>query len=785
MSLEDRRRERRARRETAKPIDWTPRNRQATAAELRQPCQFLGKPGRQLPGCKCKGRPRVHRCRHPDIDRDTVEAMPEGCQLTAVRLAALAICEACPLYQTATAAEPIQWAAGVTASRRPGPDLLGNCLATLAAAGWPEPIVFADGDDFDTHGAAAVIRSTPAGALQNFYAAAAELVMRHPHAAHLIAQDDTTFNAHAREYIEANPWPADACLVKLFTAAAEDEPNGWHAIPHDLQMKGAQAYVFPPGQLDDFVRSRHAIEQRHKAERNSEAIDNVVARWARAAAGRQYWHAPSLAEHHGTDQSTLDHDFGKAGRYLGDDFDARELAAMPTVCAVLVTQPHRHHLARVAVDSFRRQNYGSRLLLIVTEETADGERHSLADLADAEVIVPHGLPLGEIRNRAIEAAQHMAPLCIQWDDDDYSGPDRIRNQVAAWRPGRAVLLTRQLRSDLQQGEAKLWKYEPGIEGTILHETATPWRYPADRKGEDTIFAAKFRDAGQLTTLANNPADYVRFYHGANTWDRQHIMRGVSVTAGQAELLDNTRLLYPLHPLDRWQIRLPQIHGWSTALFCRLLLGLMDYQAIRDEAGDVLDIGVHHGRVTIGLAAKLAQLNADRPRDRPRRLDAVDLWPAPGNAQHQARYMDHHAAVFPGEPLSDSTELWKLDSLTLPRTLAQHAPGRRYTLAHVDGAHDNAHAATDIMTAAQLIDPGGFLAVDDVHNPAHPEVGPAFWRIAAAEGLQPFAVCSNRWLCAMDKPTAGRYFQEAKRLAASMKAEAKAPRFQGHPLLVIE
>lgn len=788
MTLKERRAQRRAQRisEASAGMDMgdvhnaLPEERFDTS----QPsCEHLGEVTEHLPGCKCKDRPAVHRCHHPAMaDREgVVERLPSGCRLEAVRRADLGICAACPFRTGAIQKPDFEWAVGVTTTHRPQSETLGKCLETLAAAGWDKPIVFADGGGLELHGATAVVRSAPAGALQNFYAAAAELVMRAPDAIHLLVQDDVTFPRKLREYLEQHPWPANAAVVKLFTADVHDAPqiDGWSEIPFEAHMKGAQAYVFPQGRLESFVRSRHAGEQRRKSERSSEAIDNVVASWARTA-GPQYWHGPSLAEHHGTDNSTLGHRFGKAHRYPGDEFDATTLRPDPHVVAVMVTRPSRCDLARVAIDSFKRQSYTNTTLLIVTEVGGPRLSSSAPDvgLAPARVVqLPPGLPLGAIRNRAIEEAAKIAPLAIQWDDDDYSGRDRIRRQVAAWRPGRAVVLKRQYRAALTGGPAKLWSNERGIEGTILHETNTLHRYPKIAKGEDTEFAALFRAEGQLETIENDAADYVRFWHGANTWDESHILRGREVSQEANEFVDNVRLLYDQPSLDRWRILEPQIHGWSSKAFIELLLALIDFQEQEGILGDVLDIGIHHGRVTLALAAKLEQINA--ARDTVHTVDAVDPWPEPS---HRQAFKRHHGTVFPeGSPdlgllQIDSSELHLQDmELGKPTT----------SLVHVDGCHDRVHAAGDIFLALNTLNARGVLVVDDVHNPMHPEVGPEFWRIASEHDVRPFAVCSNRWLCAMDGESAARYLLVARQFAANRRLETKSVPFHGRRILVIQ
>ena len=85
----------------------------------------------------------------------------------------------------------------------------------------------------------------------------------------------------------------------------------------------------------------------------------------------------------------------------------------------------------------------------------------------------HRPTLGEMRNAAFDKTE--AQLLIQWDDDDYHGPDRISAQVAAWRPGQAVVLKNQMRADLHGGDAFAYSRPAGIDGTIRQSRATAQR----------------------------------------------------------------------------------------------------------------------------------------------------------------------------------------------------------------------------------------------------------------------------------------------------------------------
>lgn len=776
-SIEELAAERRQARGAAGP----PAKRPAKPRSQPTPCSHRG-PAIGDTGCRsCKGdvRLKLFECNHPEnggaecvIDRKQLEPGP-------------LICANCHLRtegpQTATA---IEWAAGITAAKRPARETLPLCLETLAAAGWAEPIIFADGHDVELPaGSRAVIRQDKAGALCNFYAAAAELVARYPDAAHLLGQDDTTYTRGIRQYLENAGWPPDAILLKLYTADDCRGPAGWHEIPQKLEMRGAQAYVFPPGQLARFLASDETSKQRRGTYRQNQAIDNVVARWARTQRGRQYCHTPSLCQHTGQKNSILGHDMPPAKDYPGNDFDAATLAGeRPTVCAVMVTQPGRRELARRAIDSFYRQSYDAkaRELLILIDRAAGDSEGLLEDYeppagapactvreAIAEYQPGQRPTLGEMRNAAFE--QTRAALLIQWDDDDYHGPDRIATQVAAHKPGQPVILARQIRADLHGPAAFVFSRRKGIEGTILHDRDTRHRYPHQSKAEDTEFLRQWPPA---IILDNDPDLYVRFAHGANTWPRAHILdrAGDELTRSQARRLENIRRLYPQTPRQRWATHLPNVDGWAGARFCGALLELALFQEQAGLRGPILEIGIHHGRTLLGLVASGATVVAVDPFEKlgqPNKWNDSPNTAMISNGEQRRRILAGHLqAVFDTPTPANLVILERFSQDLTAEQLSDAGGGSRFRLIHIDGDHSQAAAYADIAKGAALLEAGGLMAIDDIANPRWLGVAPAFWRQSKA-GFRPIAMLGSRLLVTNSDQWADRY---AEQLAGLGKAK---------------
>lgn len=201
----------------------------------------------------------------------------------------------------------------------------------------------------------------------------------------------------------------------------------------------------------------------------------------------------------------------------------------PLVTAVMVTSNKglRAELARQSAICFLEQNYLNKELLVVMD-------HNSPDLMifdpSIRVVRGHeGATLGELRNVGIE--ESAGEYIIQWDDDDWHREDAIVYQLRelqtcdlAGRPFDGCCLTQQIRYSFADNAGYVKACPVGHAGTIMHRKAVDIRYNSERRSEDATFWKRFWEPPfNCKTLVNDPGIYLRFYHGANTWDRQHIM----------------------------------------------------------------------------------------------------------------------------------------------------------------------------------------------------------------------------------------------------------------------
>jgi hypothetical protein len=101
-----------------------------------------------------------------------------------------------------------------------------------------------------------------------------------------------------------------------------------------------------------------------------------------------------------------------------------DMTDRPLVSALmLTTNPRRRAYVRDALTSFHLQSYPATELVVVN----DGQPMRAAGPRQRVVQVPPGLPLGAKRNVGLGAAR--GEYVAMWDDDDFSLPERLAQQV--------------------------------------------------------------------------------------------------------------------------------------------------------------------------------------------------------------------------------------------------------------------------------------------------------------------------------------------------------------------
>lgn len=129
---------------------------------------------------------------------------------------------------------------------------------------------------------------------------------------------------------------------------------------------------------------------------------------------------------------------------------------MPRVSCVCPTMPSRKEWLAKAIECFKAQTYsGNKELLVIADGYTPGDASgSDGTIPMITVGVPAGLSVGRKRNLGAELAE--ADIIIHWDDDDFSHPTRIADQVERLLDtGKAVTGYHSMR--FTDG-AKWWQY---------------------------------------------------------------------------------------------------------------------------------------------------------------------------------------------------------------------------------------------------------------------------------------------------------------------------------------
>lgn len=204
---------------------------------------------------------------------------------------------------------------------------------------------------------------------------------------------------------------------------------------------------------------------------------------------------------------------------------------VPKVSCLMVTA-NRKKLAKRAVQCFVNQSYPNKELLILD----DGDE----DYSSAIQNVPSNLikyiklkkdpdfVLGKLRNMSLEESD--GDYLVQWDDDDWYHPDRIKMQAEILSSGYDACC---LSAALMHLDTPKYLNHPyvgylpdGIPGSIMHRRNKNIRYPETRRSEDTVYLNKWMNLRYKKLSPDYNYLFLRAYHGNNTWEREHFKRRI-------------------------------------------------------------------------------------------------------------------------------------------------------------------------------------------------------------------------------------------------------------------
>jgi glycosyltransferase involved in cell wall biosynthesis len=232
-------------------------------------------------------------------------------------------------------------------------------------------------------------------------------------------------------------------------------------------------------------------------------------------------------------------------------------AKLPLISCVMVTLD-RLTLAKRAIHSFATQSYPERELVIVTDG-ASIFRQSLERYVSALgldqvrfVWVDEERPaLGHLRNISMDAA--AGEIICQWDDDDYSHPERLTIQAGHMlRQSTAACFFTDHLHFMQEHRVLCWidwTLDGACEGaarlvpgTLMMLKDNRFRYPEEgpfaRQGEDSVLLESLYHSVNVAPLSGAGHLWLYQYHGANTFSREHHYHMNSCRTSNAQLHEN-------------------------------------------------------------------------------------------------------------------------------------------------------------------------------------------------------------------------------------------------------
>ena len=194
----------------------------------------------------------------------------------------------------------------------------------------------------------------------------------------------------------------------------------------------------------------------------------------------------------------------------------------PLVVCVMLTNGSRPDMLERAIRCFHAQTYLNKALLVFHS----GPDPFISPTYGVQVVWSPGVPrsIGELRNIANAVAEKDAAIIAHFDDDDWSAPQRLEEQVKHLQSSGAQVVgyREMLFCDSIPGQfCGAWLYRNPHPhyciGTSLMYWASVWKddpFPNRKTAEDTIWCLK-RKCAAVSAGVMQPR-MIASIHGGNT-----------------------------------------------------------------------------------------------------------------------------------------------------------------------------------------------------------------------------------------------------------------------------
>jgi len=195
----------------------------------------------------------------------------------------------------------------------------------------------------------------------------------------------------------------------------------------------------------------------------------------------------------------------------------------------------------------------------------------------------------------------------------------------------------------------------------------------------------------------------------------------------------------------------RVEGWVDPESFDVVRTLSDVQTADGVTGSVVEIGVHHGRLFIGLQLLVP------PGTPAVAIDVFENQAANTDLSGKGDRARFEANVRRWGDWS-AVRTHSVDSQTVtPADLREWSDGQSVRLFSVDGGHTADLVASDLRLAEGSLADGGVIVLDDVFNPEWPDVATGtFAHLAGESSLVPIAVAYDKVYLTNNAAAAERY-----------------------------
>ena len=193
-----------------------------------------------------------------------------------------------------------------------------------------------------------------------------------------------------------------------------------------------------------------------------------------------------------------------------------------------------------------------------------------------------------------------------------------------------------------------------------------------------------------------------------------------------------------------------IGGWFYPEDAIILQALNMIQDDLHIVGDMLEVGVYHGKSAAFLGFLIRSQERFFVCDT-FQIAAVD---AENKSENSTWYPDTNRDIFEKNYFEIHKTLPQIVTCNSRRLKAVANLSRTFRLIHIDGSHLYSIVREDLSLAADLLKPGGIVAIDDYRSAHTPGVAAATWEAIFRRKFVPICLTPQKLYVSLDRRARG-------------------------------